>query len=181
MSEQEAGDDSERWVWSWTGFTQTPAWGGLYRNWAVPMSTTVSDMFIQIFFCLRKLEKIINLEENVLTFFYWTTILQIQIQEFCLSPLHAQRSLLEWLNFYFWDPEFCCVWLEVMVSRLLSCMWQARFKHILKMLQKITYGASGDSDQWGRRRAGGKKFYLSLHTCFKAYYFRLLTKYIVKA
>lgn len=41
-----------RWVWSWAGFTETPAWGSLYRNWAVPLSTTMSDLFIRIFFKL---------------------------------------------------------------------------------------------------------------------------------
>lgn len=100
------------------------------------------------------------------------------MQEFCPSPLHAKRSLLEWLYFYFWDCEFYHIWLEVMVSHLLPCSWQSRLKRVLKLLGEINYGASGDSE-WGA--LGGYREGELSPPRFKACYLRLLTKCILKA
>lgn len=138
-----------RWVWSWTGFTQTPAWGSLYRNWAVPLSTTMSNLFIQIFLCLRKLEKNINLGKNMLTFL-------IEQQYFRYKSWNSVTSSCK--EKFTWLAVFLFLW-----SRVLQCLIRGdglsfvvpfvtnQIETHPKDAGEDTYGTSGDSDWWGRR------------------------------
>lgn len=48
------------------------------------------------------------------------------------------------------------------------------------MLGKINYSALGGSDWWGGRK-GELPPAPPLHACFKAYYFRLITKCVLTA
>lgn len=68
MNEQEADDDTEQMSLIFNRFYSDSSLREFIEEQSCATVNSVSDLVIQIFFCLQKLEKHINLGENVLTF-----------------------------------------------------------------------------------------------------------------
>lgn len=116
------------------------------------------DLVIQIFFCLRKPEKHINLGESVLPFLLNNNIADKNAR--ILSVTTSCKVKFTWMAV----SLFLGLWVLSCLMRgdglFFFVLWQTRFKCVLKMLGKITYCASGGSDGWGGRTAASPQLFL---------------------